>query len=140
MIVYTQGTFDLFHYGHANILEKCRRMAGTTGLVVVALLTDEAIEKYKGKKPIMNFEERSKTLISCQYVDSVVPSDNELTKKDIRYVNPDFVVVGSDWAKKDIYKQYNMTKEELDPLLVYVPYTESISTSELKKRIKDGIN
>ena len=93
MIVYTQGTFDLFHYGHANILQKCKKMAGEFGLVIVGLLIDGAIEKYKGKKPIMNFEERSKTLESCKYVDIVVPSDNEKTKEEIIACKPDFVVV-----------------------------------------------
>jgi glycerol-3-phosphate cytidylyltransferase len=44
-VVYTGGTFDLFHSGHVNLLRRCSEI----GTVVVSLNTDEFIEKYKGK-------------------------------------------------------------------------------------------
>ena len=139
-IVYTGGTFDLFHAGHVNFLRQCKKIAGERGKVVVSLNTDEFIEKYKGKKPIISFKDRMEVLLSMKYVDDVVENfGNEDSKSVISLVQPDYVVIGSDWAKKDYYKQMNFTQEWLDLhdiTLIYVPYTEGISTTEIKKRIK----
>ncbi len=41
-VIYTGGTFDLFHSGHVNLLKRCREVAGN-GLVVVSLNTDDFI-------------------------------------------------------------------------------------------------
>lgn len=134
MKIYTQGTFDLFHVGHIKLLEKCKKIVGKEGQVIVALLTDKAVEKYKGAKPIITFEERKEVLENCVDVDLVIPSDNTKTKQEIKKYKPDFIVVGSDWIGKNIYKQYKMGKE-LNKLLIYFPYTDTISTSEIKRRI-----
>ena len=135
MTLYTQGTFDLFHYGHVAFLRNCRRLSDH---VIVALLSDEAIRAYKGGAPVMNFYERERVLRACVYVDEIIESDNRNTKEEILRIKPDIVAVGSDWAKKDIYKQYGVEKEWLDQFLVYIPYTDSISTTELKERINCG--
>ena len=138
-IVYTGGTFDLFHPGHAKFLKACRKLSGLNGQVVVALNTDEFIQAYKGKFPIMAYEERKAVLLSCKYVDFVVPNlDGADSKPTILNVEPDFVVIGDDWAKKDYYAQMKFTQDWLDEQdiqLVYVPYTAGISTTDLKSRI-----
>ena len=136
-IVYTGGTFDLFHPGHVNFLKNCKKIGD---FVIVSLNTDEFIERYKNSKPIISYEGRKKMLESCKFVDKVIPnSEGEDSKPTILSVNPDFVVIGSDWAKKDYYGQMNFTQEWLDEnniLLVYIPYTEGISTTLLKTKIK----
>lgn len=137
MIIYSQGSYDLIHSGHLNILKKCRKLAGKGGRVVIALLSDESYEKYRGYKPAKSFVERSKILMAFRYVDEVIETDHQDTKTQIEQIKPDFVVIGSDWVGKDLYKQYNMTKEELNPLLLYVPYTTEISSTLIKERIRN---
>lgn len=139
MIIYTQGSFDILHSGHINLFKKCRLLAGD-GEVVVACLSDKAYEKYRGYPPAKPFSERKALLESSKYIDRVIESDPEKTKEEIKRVKPDVVVVGSDWASKDIYKQYHMTKEELGPLLVYQPYTTEITSTMIKERIINGHN
>lgn len=138
-IVYTGGTFDLFHSAHVRFLESCRRIAGDDGQVVVSLNTDEFIEAYKGSKPVMSFEERKEVLFGCRFVDRVIANVGGADSKPaIQLVMPDFIVIGDDWAKKDYYAQMQFTREwlrELEIQLVYVPYTPGISTTDLKKRI-----
>jgi glycerol-3-phosphate cytidylyltransferase len=138
--VYTGGTFDLLHYGHINILQKCKEIAGTKGKVIVALNTDEFIEKYKGSSPVCNYVEREKVLLACRYVDQVVPnSDGEDSKPTIELVCPDYIVIGSDWARKDYYKQMSFTQDWLDEnniSLVYVPRTLGVSTTDIKDRLR----
>ncbi|MCX6709510.1 MAG: adenylyltransferase/cytidyltransferase family protein [Candidatus Woesearchaeota archaeon] len=140
-IVYTGGTFDLYHSGHANFLRQCRIIAGENGKVVVSLNPDEFIKKFKGKAPIMTYDERKAMLESVSYVDRVIPnSGGEDSKPAILSVMPTFIVIGSDWAKKDYYKQMKFTQKWLDEhgiILVYVPYTEGISSTELKRRLTE---
>ena len=138
-VVYSGGTFDLFHAGHVKFLRQCKRIAGLDGRVVVSLNTDEFIEAYKGKAPVMSFDERKAVLMACRYVDSVVENIGGVDSKPaILNVLPDFVVIGDDWAKKDYYAQMQFTQAWLDELkivLCYVPYTQGVSTTDLKKRI-----
>ncbi len=138
--VYTGGTFDLFHRGHVNFLRQCKEIGDR---VVVSLNTDDFIYRYKGKYPIMSYVDRKEMLLSCKYVDSVIPNEKgEDSKPTILSANPKFIVIGSDWAKKDYYQQMNFTQEWLDQnniILIYIPYTEQISTTIIKSKIKTDI-
>lgn len=135
-ILYTGGTFDLFHFGHFNFLKKCKQLADT---VIVSLNTDDFIERFKGKKPIMNYKEREKSLLFCQYVDKVIPNfSDEDSKPSILSVKPSIIAVGDDWAQKDYFSQMQFTQDWLDQnkiVLVYIPYTKEISATELKRRV-----
>lgn len=136
-ILYTGGTFDIFHYGHVNFLRQCFKLSNQ---VVVSLNTDDFITSYKGKPPIMSYEERKKSLLNCQYVSKVVPNKGgEDSKPSILKVQPNIIAIGDDWAKKDYYKQMSFTQEWLDNnniILVYLAYTQGISTTEIKNRIQ----
>lgn len=138
-IVYTGGTFDLFHSGHVNLLKKCREIAGEYGLVVVSLNTDDFIEEYKGKPPVCSDTERKAVLLACKYVDDVVMNiGGKDSKISIEQVKPDYIVIGSDWAKKDYYTQMGFDQEWLDQRgigLIYVPYTKEISSTKIKGRM-----
>lgn len=136
LVVYTGGTFDLLHSGHVNFLKRCSEL----GSVVVALNTDEFIAEYKGKPPVMSYEEREAVLLGLRYVDEVTPnaagSDSRIS---IDYVSPDIVAIGSDWARRDYYKQMMFDQDWLDErgiALLYIPYTQGISTTAIKGRMK----
>jgi glycerol-3-phosphate cytidylyltransferase len=135
-ILYTGGTFDIFHYGHMNFLKQCKAIADE---VVVSLNTDEFVNSYKKKSPILSYAEREKSLLGCKYVDRVIPNiGNEDSKPAILAVSPHIIAIGDDWAKKDYYAQMQFTPEWLDEkgiVLVYLPYTRGISSTELKSRI-----
>lgn len=134
-IVYSGGTFDLFHAGHSIFLRRCSEL----GRVTVALNTDEFIEAYKGKPPVISYADRAEVLMSCRYVDSVIPNIGGTdSKPSIELVNPDLVVIGSDWARKDYYKQMSFDQDWLDSRgigLAYIPYTQGISSTAIKERM-----
>lgn len=134
--VYTGGTFDLFHSGHVNFLRACAEI----GDVTVALNTDEFIAEYKGKPPVMSYYERMMVLSELRSVTRVVPNIGGVDSKDaILSVMPNIIAIGSDWARKDYYKQMGFDQDWLDELdisLLYIPYTSGISTTELKRRIQ----
>jgi glycerol-3-phosphate cytidylyltransferase len=139
-IVYTGGTFDLFHSGHVNLLKRCKDIAGVDGKVVVSLNKNDFIEQYKGKPAVCSDTERRAVLMSCRYVDEVVFNVGGIDSKvAIELVSPDYIVIGSDWANKDYYSQMNFTQEWLDERnigLIYIPYSKDISSSQIKNRIK----
>lgn len=135
LVIYTGGTFDLFHAGHVNFLAQCAQY----GEVVVALNTDAFIAEYKKRKPVMTYEERKYVLESCRYVSEVVENvGGKDSRPAIEQVQPDVIAVGSDWARRDYHAQMSFTQDWLDERnihLLYIPYTQGISTTELKKRI-----
>lgn len=135
-VLYTGGTFDLFHYGHMHFLQQCSRIASK---VVVSLNTDEFILKYKKELPVLTYSERKKSLLGCKYVDEVVENIGGADSKPaILNVDPDIIAIGTDWAWKDYYAQMQFTQEWLDTndiVLVYLAYTQGISSSDIKKRI-----
>lgn len=137
--IYTGGTFDLYHDGHVHFLWQCKQIAGDDGQVIVSLNSDYFIERYKGKPPIQTYAQRKTILESIRYVDQVVENTGGADSKPaIQRIKPDFIVIGSDWAQRDYYKQMGFTQAWLDLMeivLIYVPYTEGISTTELKQRI-----
>jgi cytidyltransferase-like protein len=136
LTIYTGGTFDLLHSGHVNFLSRCADL----GSVTVALNTDEFIEAYKGKPPVMTYAEREAVLMGLKAVYDVVPnvggSDSRIS---IDSVSPNIVAIGSDWARKDYYKQMMFSQDWLDErgiALLYIPYTAGISTTNIKGRLK----
>lgn len=134
-IIYTGGTFDLPHPGHYRLF----RRAASLGKLVVSLNTDEFITSYKGKPPVLSYAEREEILMACKWVYHVIPNSGGADSTiAIEEVSPDYIIIGSDWAKKDYYKQMGFTQEWLDERgigLIYVPYTKGISTTDLKVRI-----
>jgi glycerol-3-phosphate cytidylyltransferase len=134
-VVYTGGTFDLFHAGHVEFLRRCSEL----GSVVVSLNTDEFIDEYKGKPPVLSYADRRDVLLACRYVDSVIPNSGGADSRiAIESVMPDLVVIGSDWAKRDYYTQMAFDQDWLDDRgigLCYIPYTQGISSTAIKERM-----
>jgi len=139
MRIYTGGTFDLFHWGHVELLRRIKDMAGRDGQVVVALNTDEFVEEYKGKKPVMSYDERETVLKACMYVDEVIKNiGGKDSRPSILAADVDFVIVGTDWCERDYMKQMSFTREWLEKHNIgfgYIPYTIGISTTDIKKRL-----
>jgi cytidyltransferase-like protein len=141
MIVYSGGTFDMFHAGHAFLLRECRKLAGPDGRVVVALNTDVFVGSYKGRPPVCSYAEREAVLQSCKYVDEVIRNSfGADSKPAIEAVRPDVIAIGVDWALKDYYAQMGFTAQWLadrDISLVYIPHPCPISSTEVKNRITE---
>ena len=138
--VYTGGTFDILHRGHVNLLWQCRKIAGPDGSVVVGLNNDAFIARYKQRPPMLGYRDRAAVLAACRHVDEVVENvGDEDSRIVLEQVAPDFIVIGSDWARRDYYAQMMFTQEWLDErdiTLIYVPYTEGISSTAVRERAR----
>ena len=142
MRVYTGGTFDLFHTGHVNLLRACAEVSSEDGSppdVWVSLNTDAFIEAYKGRPPVVGYEDRRAVLEACRYVDKVVPNVGGADSKTaIVAVRPRVIVIGDDWKDRDYHAQMGFTQDWLDERgiwLRYVPYTPGISSTQIRDRL-----
>jgi cytidyltransferase-like protein len=137
--LYTGGTFDCFHAGHVNLLRQCRQLVGDDGKVVVALNTDEFVEEYKGRAPVISFLDRWAVVKACRYVDVVVSNMGGAdSTQAIKLIGPNINAIDTGWACKDYYAQMGFTQKWLDGkgiVLVYLPRKEGISTTEIRKRL-----
>lgn len=99
-IVFTNGCFDLLHYGHVKYLQDAKRKGD---ILVVAVNSDSSVRKIKGnKRPAVGEEDRIRIIAGLESVDYVVKF-NELTPlKAIEILKPDILIKGSDWPTSKI--------------------------------------
>lgn len=125
--VITYGTFDLLHTGHINILRRAKELGD---YLVVAISSDE-FNAGKGKKAYYTFEQRKQILEAIRYVDEVIAEDTwEQKVDDIKNHDIDLFVMGDDWKGK-----FDFLQEHCE--VVYLPRTEGISTTQIKKDLND---
>lgn len=132
--VLTYGTYDLLHYGHIRLLKRAKKLGD---YLIVALSTDE-FNELKGKKAYHDYKTRKKMLEAIRYVDLVIPEDNWDQKvDDVKKYYVDVTVMGGDWEGDP---RFEKLREYCD--VVYLPRTEGVSTSKIKKDLglQDPVN
>jgi len=125
--VITFGTFDVFHVGHINILERAKKEGS---YLIVGLSSDELNFSKKQRYPVYPQSQRLKIIESLRFVDEVFIEESLEKKPEyIQSFNADVLVMGDDWAGKfDDMKQFCE--------VVYLPRTPSISTTEIIEVVK----
>ncbi|RAP56869.1 adenylyltransferase/cytidyltransferase family protein [Oleiagrimonas sp. MCCC 1A03011] len=124
--VLTYGTFDLFHVGHLNLLERLRELGDR---LIVGVSTD-AFNTTKGKQTIVRFEDRLRIVQNIKCVDHAFAENSWAQKaEDIRQFKVNVFGMGNDWEGQF---------DELKPLckVVYLPRTEGISSTRIKDALR----
>jgi len=125
--VITFGTFDVFHVGHVNILERARRMGD---YLIVGVSSDELNMSKKGRYPIYSQQDRIHILKALACVDEVfVEKSLELKREYILEHDADILVMGDDWQGK-----FDHVKDICE--VEYLPRTPSVSTTEIIEVVK----
>lgn len=132
IVGYTTGVFDMFHVGHLNIL---RRAKEKCDYLIVGVSTDELCYSYKGKKPIIPFEERRAIVESIKYVDEVCPQINRDKFQAWQRIGFDKMFVGDDWKDSLLFIKLEETFRQVGVIIEYIPYTQGTSSTILRKKI-----
>ena len=134
VIGYTQGTYDMFHICHLNLIKNAKRRCD---YLIVGVNTDELVESYKNKRPIVPLEERAEIVRSIKYVDEVIIT-NTLDKKEIwDKIRFDEIYIGDDWKGNERWERTGKEMEALGARLVYLPYTRDTSSTMLREKLKE---
>ena len=125
MIVITFGTFDLFHIGHLNLLERAKCLGSH---LIVGISSDKLNKHKKNRIPIFNIENRLRIIKALECVDQVFIEES--LEKKVEYIKQykaDILVMGDDWKGKF---------DKMNCKVIYLPRTPSISTTETIEKIR----
>lgn len=132
-IGYTTGVFDMFHIGHLNILKHAKELCD---YLIVGVSTDEVVEAYKNKKPIIPFEQRRAIVEAIKYVDKVVPQTSMDKFKAWEELHFDAIFHGDDWKGSAMYDEVEKKLKGVGCDLVFLPHTDGISSTILREKRK----
>lgn len=133
--VYYPGIWDLFHWGHVSAL----RIASNEGThyLIAGVPTDIVVEEDKGEKPVFQDWERVIILQSVKYVDQILIYHKLSFLDQLVLLKPDYLAVGPTWGTDTRHKEAEEWIVNNGKGLLFIPYTNQISTSLIKKRILD---
>lgn len=129
---YTTGVFDMFHIGHLNILKRAKEQCD---YLIVGISTDELVQEYKNKTPIIPFEERADIVQAIDYVDKVIPQINRDKFWAWKKINFDVMFVGDDWKGNDLFKEVEYEFKKVGVDVVYFEYTKDTSSTILRDKL-----
>lgn len=128
LIVYTSGTFDMFHSNHLKMINYAK---GLGDLLIVGVSTDELVSSYKAP-PIVPFEERLAIVEGMKAPNLVIPQRSLDHTEIVKKLHIDIFVVGDDWTGKYDYL------EEIGVQVFYFPYGAGTSSTALKQKIYES--
>jgi len=127
MRVITFGTYDIFHVGHVNIIERAKLHGDH---LIVGVSSDKLNVSKKGRPPVYSEDDRQHIIRSMRCVDEVFLEESlELKVEYIKYYNADILIMGDDWQGK-----FDHLKDTCQ--VIYLPRTPSVSTTEIIEVVK----
>ena len=122
----------MFHIGHLNILRRAKEQCD---YLIVGVSTDECVDSYKHKIPVIPYEQRAAIVEAIKYVDKVVPQ--ETMDKFLAWENLHFDVMfhGDEWKGTELYNKYEHEFSKVGVKIVYLSHTDGVSSSMLREKI-----
>jgi phosphoenolpyruvate mutase len=117
------------HHGHINLINEGKKY----GYVVVGLLSDKAIAKYK-KLPLLNYEQRKTVIQSISGVSEIITQDDWDDSILIEKFRPEYVIHGDDWLsgpQVTLREKVIKALKKYDGKLIEIPYTKGISSEAI---------
>jgi glycerol-3-phosphate cytidylyltransferase len=132
VVGYVPGAYDMFHIGHLNILRRARRECDR---LIAGVVTDEVLERVKGRPPIVPLAERLAIVGSMACVDEVVTdvsSDKVVMWRELGF---DVLFKGDDWKGTEKGDRLEADLGAVGVRVVYFPYTVHTSSTALRRMI-----
>lgn len=126
---YTQGVYDMFHIGHLNLINNAKKYCD---YLIVAVNSDDLVQSYKNKIPVINQNERRYIIENIKAVDEAVIADTLDKMKQHERYEFNAIFIGDDWKGNP---RWEKTQEDLAKIgvdVVFLPHTEGICSTELR--------
>ncbi len=131
-IVFTNGCFDLLHYGHIHYLAEARDLGDK---LIVGLNSAASVKRLKGdNRPINDELTRQHLLAALEMVDAVVVFEQDTPYELIKIILPDILVKGGDWQPPQIVGSDIVLANHGE--VKSLPYVEGYSTTNIEKKIR----
>ena len=136
MIIYIDGIFDLFHFGHIESFRKCKELDKNVTLIV-GVISDKVASSYK-RPPIYCESHRYALVENSKYVDQIIKDPPLVITKEFMEEYKIDVVVHAFLNKNDENKQdeFFCYPKSINKFQT-ISYCNEISTSEIIKKILD---
>jgi len=134
IIGFTQGTFDMFHIGHLNLIKNAKAKCD---YLIIGVNTDELVIEYKNKKPIIPLEERIEIIEAISYVDKVVVTstlDKYTHYKEYKFQK---LFIGDDWKNSERWKKTELEMGKEGVVVEFLPYTKNTSSTLIRKKLEE---
>ena len=133
---YTQGTFDMFHIGHLNLLRNAKNQCDK---LIVGVNSDDLVQNYKHKKPVIDENERAEIIKELRCVDGVIICDTLKKTAVWHQIQFDAIFIGDDWKGNERWSQTEKDLAEFGAVVVYLKHTDGISSTLLRTKESDKI-
>ena len=135
-LVYSYYVLDLIHSGHLLMMKNAKTIAGKDGILIVGILTDEAVMEKK-PQPTLSLRERMAIAEAIKYVDIVVTQDTYSPLNNVIRIKPDILMESSSHDPKEINEMKAKIKLlKLKTKIIQLPYYPLQSSTKIKRKIK----
>lgn len=136
-IGYTQGTFDMFHIGHLNLINNAKKYCD---YLVVGVNSDELVEAYKHKTPIINEDERREIVVNLKAVDEAVIVTTLDKVEAWKKFHFEAIFIGDDWKGNSRWEETETELKKYGAEVFFLPHTNGISSTILRLEKDSAIN
>ena len=131
-VVFTNGCFDILHYGHVHYLAQAAALGDR---LIIGLNSAASVGRLKGNhRPIHDENSRQYLLAAFQFVDAVVTFEQDTPWGLIQLLVPDVLVKGGDWKPADIVGSDIVLAAGGE--VKSLPYIEGYSTTSIEQKIR----
>lgn len=135
VVGYAPGAYDLLHVGHLRLLERSRERCDR---LVVGVVGDDLAELQRGERPAEPLEARMAAVAELDWVDEVVEdpsSDKAVIWERVRF---DVIFKGDDWRGTPKGDALEAAMASVGAEVVYLSYTKDISSTRLRRELREA--
>lgn len=133
--VYTKVVGDILHPGHVRFLKAARAIGDH---LTVCVVPDDRVAAYKGRLPLLTLAERMEVIAACRWVDAVITNGPKIIDRDFMVRNGFNIYAFGTSSAVELAAKLADCADLPEQMIVQLPYSKGISSSEIKARLMQG--
>lgn len=136
-IGYTQGVYDMFHVGHLNLINHAKEHCD---YLIVGINSDNLVQQYKNKTPVICEEERRLIVENLKSVDKAIVVNTLDKTKALKQLQFNAIFIGDDWKGNHRWLKTELELRQYGVDVVYLPHTPHISSTILRPQQENSVS